>query len=78
MGIYDDIIISPEAMEDIRQWGLSGLKDNMYQDTVDLTNVDPDKLKELDEFISKPRTYGKSLDDKHLEYISSGYKQHTI
>lgn len=123
---YDDLVISAEAAEDIRKWAMNCLTEHLYED-VDLSNVDPDTLKELDDFISKPRTYSnsinssneletkslvgtfykteeqleddrvyksyfhfniddevakdiitfssaKSLDDKHLEYISSGYK----
>lgn len=71
---YEDLVISVEAMEEIRNWGLSGLKDNMYQDTVDTSNIDPDKLKELDEFISKPRTYGSSNELETKSLVGTFYK----
>jgi hypothetical protein len=48
---YDDIVISAEAAEDIRQWAMNGLTEHIYQD------VDPDKLKELDDLVNSITTY---------------------
>jgi hypothetical protein len=53
---YDDIVISAEAAEDIRQWAMNGLTEHIYQD-VDLSDVDPDKLKELEDIIDSITTY---------------------